>query len=93
VSGLRPLDESQWLEFEEKLMCNSWGIAGDPDPKFYYILQFTLLGVCCLFPKVFMNQLFFLILTNFPITAPTIKPHPCPTTTSFQSNSNEASEP
>jgi hypothetical protein len=34
VSGLRPLDESQWLGFEEKLMGNSWGIVEDPDPGF-----------------------------------------------------------
>ena len=33
MSDLRPLDESQWLGFEEKLMGNSWGIAMDLIPK------------------------------------------------------------
>jgi hypothetical protein len=28
VLGLRPLDESKWLEFEEKLINNSSSIAG-----------------------------------------------------------------
>jgi hypothetical protein len=32
MSSLRPLDESKWLGFEEKLMGNSFSIAGDPDP-------------------------------------------------------------
>jgi hypothetical protein len=31
VSSLRPLDESKWLGFEEKLMSNSSNIAGNPD--------------------------------------------------------------
>jgi hypothetical protein len=33
VSDLKPLDESQWLGFEEKLVGNFLGIAGDPDPS------------------------------------------------------------
>jgi hypothetical protein len=32
VSSLRPLEESKWLGFEEKLMDNSSNIAEDPDP-------------------------------------------------------------
>ena len=28
MSGLRPLDESQWLGFKKTLMGNSWGIVG-----------------------------------------------------------------
>jgi hypothetical protein len=40
VSGLRPLDENKWLEFEEKLMDNSYGIAEDPNPWRRYSLMF-----------------------------------------------------
>ena len=37
MADLRPLDESKWLGFEEKLMGNSFIIVGDSDPKKLFI--------------------------------------------------------
>jgi hypothetical protein len=33
VASFGPLDENKWLRFEEKLMGNFFGIAGDLDPN------------------------------------------------------------
>jgi hypothetical protein len=48
VSDLKPLDESQWLGFEEKLVGNFLGIAGDPDPQdwaIYIYIYKTIISI------------------------------------------------
>jgi hypothetical protein len=61
MGGLRPLDESKWLEFEEKLVGNFSIIAGDPDPiqSTYLSNLFELKNISLIILKEYFTFLFF----------------------------------